>query len=389
MERTTRVGLLGRFGVTRTLAQARAAELRGELAEAATLYARAGRLDETARVMILRGDGETDPAARLKHYVQAASTAPDGSTQRLQARRKRATHLLAIGESAPMTATLRQDLLEAARDLETAGDNEKAAQAYARVGDVEGEARNLARAGDIEKLDDLLHVQQGREREALAQRDARQRMAMLTASGRRREALAIGRASTDAALRDRARLLEESRVDGGVVRLVLRGLPLQIVLGDEVTVGRVAAISIASAAVSRHHVTVARRGTDVVVRDLGSRNGTRLRGLALAGEVFVADGVELRLGDEVPMMVRPSGDPCDGVAIEVGGARYFAPLGAARLGVGAWRLERGDDGWVELVTDESPPAYAAGLTMAGRVTLLSGDALGTARDGEAVVRVEP
>ena len=37
------------------LARARAAELRGELAQAATLFAEAGRADEAARVMILCG----------------------------------------------------------------------------------------------------------------------------------------------------------------------------------------------------------------------------------------------------------------------------------------------------------------------------------------------
>ena len=47
------------------LAQARAAELRGELAQAAALFAQAGRLDEASRVMLIRGDGEADPAARL------------------------------------------------------------------------------------------------------------------------------------------------------------------------------------------------------------------------------------------------------------------------------------------------------------------------------------
>jgi hypothetical protein len=76
------------------------------------------------------------------------------------------------------------------------------------------------------------------------------------------------------------------------------------------------------------------------------------------------------------------------VTLEVAGARYLAPLGPARLGIGAWRLERGADGWAELVTGDDPPAYLAGLTVTGTLTLLAGDALATSRDGEPVLRVE-
>jgi hypothetical protein len=160
------------------------------------------------------------------------------------------------------------------------------------------------------------------------------------------------------------------------------------VLGTEVIVGRVAAIAVASAALSRQHLTIARRGDDVVVRDLGSRNGTLLRGLALVGEAVVGDAIEVRLGKEVPLVVRPSTELPGAVALEIAGARYVAPLGPARLGVGAWRLERGEDGWLELATDDDPPAFAGTLRLAPRVTLLRGDAMSQERGGLAVLRVE-
>jgi hypothetical protein len=160
------------------------------------------------------------------------------------------------------------------------------------------------------------------------------------------------------------------------------------VLGTEVVVGRVAAISVASAALSRQHLTIARRGNDVVVRDLGSRNGTLLRGLTLVGEAIVGDAIEVRLGKEVPLVVRPSTELPGAVALEIAGARYVAPLGPARLGIGAWLLERGTDGWVELRTDDDPPAFAGALRLAPRVTLLRGDAMSQERGGLAVLRVE-
>ncbi|HEX8790251.1 MAG TPA: FHA domain-containing protein [Polyangiaceae bacterium] len=379
-----------RLGTARALANARAAELRGELAQAAALYAEAGKLDEAARVMVLRGDAETDPAARLRHYVQAVETAPAGSAAWTHARRKRGHHVVAMSADAPMTETTRQDLLQAARELEELGDAEAASEAsvaYRRAGDVEGEARALARAGDVEKLDALLLEQQGKDREAHARRAAHDQVAMLLATGRRREAVELARASSDAVLRERVAGVQSRRVGAEIVPVELRGRPLRIVLGEEVVVGRVATIAIASTAVSRRHVAVARRGADLVVRDLGSRNGTTLRGLALAGEARVGEGIEVRLGDEVPMVVRPSEELGGAATIELAGERYLAPLGRVTLGIGAWALERGSDGWAELVTSDSPPAFAEAMQLGPRVTLLAGDAIAAERSGAVVLRV--
>ena len=376
------------LGASRTLAKARAAELRGELGPAAALFAQAGRLDEASRVMLLRGDGEMDPAARLRHYVQALATAPTGSASHTDARRKHATLVLAIATGETVTPALRQDLLQAGRDLEAIGEPDKAAEAYARGGDVEGEARALARAGDVEKLDALLLGQQGRDRETLARREAHEEVMALVASGRRREGVAMALASGDEAVQERGRAVEARRVSGEVVAVSVGGREMKLVLGDEVVVGRVAAIAVASAALSRQHLCVARRGDDVVVRDLGSRNGTLLRGLALVGEATVGDALEVRLGKEVPLVVRPSTELPGAVSLEIAGACYVAPLGPARLGVGAWRLERGPDGWVELATDDDPPAFAGALRLAPRVTLLRGDAMSRERGGLAVLRVE-
>jgi len=381
---------LGWGGRAKALSQARAAELRGDLAHAAALFARGGRLDEAARVMLLRGDAEAEPAARLRHYVQAAATAPEGSPARTQARSKHAALLLAMaadGAGGPLGAAMRHDLALAARELEALGDHDRAAEAYARAGDEEGEARALARAGDVDRLDALLSTRQGRERDALARRRAHEEMTMLVATGRRREAAALARASGDEALRERGRALEARRVAGPIARVVLRGRPLAIALGDEVAVGRAATIAIASAAVSREHVALARRGGEVVVRDLGSRNGTTLRGLALAGEVGVGDGLELRLGGEVPLVVRPSTELPPAVALEVAGARYLVPLGPAPLGVGRWRLERGESDWVELATEGSPPAFADALQLADRVALVAGDCIAAERGADPVLEV--
>ncbi len=70
------------------------------------------------------------------------------------------------------------------------------------------------------------------------------------------------------------------------------------------------------------------------------------------------------------------------MTIRIGGVAYIAPLrSAAQLGIGRWRLEATHDGWVEQVTDHAPPAFANALRLAPRVTLLTGDCIGTTRRG--------
>ena len=105
---------------------------------------------------------------------------------------------------------------------------------------------------------------------------------------------------------------------------------MTLVLGTEVVVGRVGTIAVASAAVSRQHVAIARRGDDVVVRDLGSRNGTLLRGLALAGEAIVSEAIEVRLGKEVPLVVRPRDRVCPARSSWRSGACTTSPRSAPR-----------------------------------------------------------
>jgi hypothetical protein len=361
------------------------------------LFAQAGRHDEAARVMILRGDAEADAAARLRHYVQAAQMAPEGSNVHTHAQRKRWLCVLAMAADTPTTAALRGDLARAASELDALGDHAHAAEAYARAGDVDGQARALARAGDIEALDALLTAELKRDRDVSARRRAHDDIALLVASGRRREAAAIGRASDDEVLREKGRAIELQRVAQSIVHVSLRGKELAIALGDEVVIGRApdqegssirpATVTVASAAVSRRHLVITRKNGEAVVRDLGSRNATTLRGLALSGEAPVRDGLELRLGGEVPLVVRPTDELAGAVAIEIGGVHFIAPLGPAALGVGRWRLERADDGWVELATDDSPPAFAGALQLVTQVTLLLGDVIAQERGQRPVLEV--
>ena len=66
----------------------------------------------------------------------------------------------------------------------------------------------------------------------------------------------------------------------------------------EATLGRDEAcdVSLLDEAASRRHAAIARRGESFFVRDLGSRNGTRLNGLALRSEEPIRSGDEVTVG---------------------------------------------------------------------------------------------
>ncbi|MDP9149810.1 MAG: FHA domain-containing protein, partial [Myxococcota bacterium] len=376
---------------------ARAAELRGDLARATALFSQGGRLDEAARVLLLQGDGESDPAVRLGRYADAVTTAPEPSAVRAHARRKRAMAVLAMATNAPLDARLQRDLLQAAEELEALGENGQAAEAYARAGEIEGQKRVLVLGGEVEKLDALLGVEQARERDVLTSRLAHGEFSALEATGRRREATRLARESADDSLRARGAAIEARRVDGPIVAAVLLGRRIEIALGDEVVIGRTpeaeapssrsGAIRVPSVAVSRRHLCVRRSGHAIIVRDLDSRNGTQLRGLALKADASVGEGIELTLGRDVRLMIRPAEELEGAVVVEVAGSRYIAPLGPARLRVGRWRLERAGDGWVELATDDAPPAFAGSLRLSPRVALVHGDVFAHERGGSALLEL--
>jgi tetratricopeptide (TPR) repeat protein len=355
-------------GRSRALALARGAELRGELQRAEALFERAGRPDEADRV-----------------------------------RKARALALIATAAGVPVTGAHRQLLMDAGAELEALGEFTRAAEAYALARDVDAQAGALAKAGEVERLDELLDTTQARDHDSRARRSAHDEFDRLVTDGRRREAVAIARASSDASLRARGHELYGRRVKAGApVTAIVLGRRMRLVLGDRVVLGRApgdaggasaGTITVPSAALSRHHLAIARHDHDVRVDDLGSHNGTQLDGRALAAETPVGSGIELRLGGDVSLALRPTDDLPGALAIVVAGSsRFIAPLGPARLGIGAWRLEcvgtHGVEDWVELVTDDGSPAYARGLRLADRVALLVGDAIGTDAGGGVAIRFE-
>jgi hypothetical protein len=384
------------FGRGRVVAQARTAELRGDLGKAAELFGEAGQEEEVARVMMMRGDGETDPRARLQFFTQAAKLAPEGTATNRKARLKRAELLLALAGDTAVSAVARHEVTEAARDLEAIDEPLKAAEAYARAGDKEGEARSLQAAGDVERLEFLLSTEQYKERSSRARDERTKDVDLMIGCGKRRDALQaldelLAGTPEDASLRERANGLRARRVLAPIVTIeASSGQPLEryvLVTGNEVVIGRTdGAIKVPSNAVSRQHLRITRDGADIVVRDLESRNGTQLRGINLAGPLPVGQGIELKLGKEVPLRITPSTRLDGAVEIDVSGEKYYAYLGPTHTPVEGLELAPGTDGWIELVT-RGARVFSGDVELVPRTTLLAGDALSTTRGGEPLLRV--
>lgn len=97
---------------------------------------------------------------------------------------------------------------------------------------------------------------------------------------------------------------------------------------DRTTVGRVEdnMFQIAEASISSHHCEVLLRGNDVIIKDLGSTNGTFINGEKITESVLKA-GQTLRLGS-VELRLDTGVSPAAGAASASAPATAPAPAGA-------------------------------------------------------------
>lgn len=400
------MGWFERFGWGRGDSRRKAAEakeLAGDLAAAAQLYLEAELPDEAARVLLLRADAEAAPERRIAFCAMAARTAGSEEVRRAALRRKA---LLALDVlTARGASALRSEVLAVARELEEAGELERAADAFAMAEDPESEARVLTAAGAIERLEERLRVSMSSARSQRERAAVLSRIADLDRMAERRAALEAAEAwvaaQQDEQVSDAARAIRARLVAGPLIQLEIGGALGQYALGDEVTIGRgEATIVVGSRAVSRTHVRLFRGPEGIAVEDLGTRNGTTLAGARLSGPLPVRGEVRVLLGGEVPLCLTPlaaprddgrplPGDGAGGCLVDIAGVRVVAPLGD--LAVGPLRLRREQargDWFVVLRTPPgAPPAFLGGYQLAAAVELCAGDAISGVRGGPVLLRV--
>lgn len=362
-------------------------ERQGDLSAAVEAYLDAGLPDDAARVLLLRADAEPKLERRMAFFEQAAAAAASEALAK-QARSRKAR--LAYDLVKSRTGVARGELLQAATELEAAGEGLLAADAYASLGDAEGEIRALTSAGAIDRLEERLR------RDAEVAKDESDKSLTLRriqdadrgAERRRALRLALEAEVSEGPIFDLAREIRQRLARGPIVSLIVSGVPMHVALGEAVTIGRGEATIVAgSRALSRVHLRVFRKGDGGWVEDLGTRNGTSLAGARLAAPVPIGGGLELKLGGEVPVRVEPHEL---GVRLEVAGETYVAPLGPLRVGAFTLALDGpgGDDAsFVVLRSLPDGPAFRGPLELGREVELCFGDELAETRGGPPLLTV--
>lgn len=290
-----------------------AAEAAGDLELAAERYALAGHREAAVRVHLARADRAQSRGDEIAALRDALHWAPEGSDERRAVARALGSALLARCKAEGVaTERDRERVREAAVLLLEAGEHRAAGEAYAGLGDDAGAARAYRQGGLVDLMEEALSREDDRsERE----REVRQSFAdyelHLRGGARDLAVEALRRCVAAAAgAGDYRRLLddlESRRVAGGRVGLqIRRGDRVTVTALPRVSIGRdpLCDLALRSAGVSRKHaeieVTAAegRPGLEFALRDAGSRNGTRLGGLPIAGVVPLRGTGSFALNDD-------------------------------------------------------------------------------------------
>jgi hypothetical protein len=368
---------------------ARTSEQRGDLESAGAAYMQAGRYADAVRVMLIRAQAELEPHRRALLLAQATSLAPRGDPARQQAWKARAQFILDRAEAGGLDPAIRRrELVEAGRALREIGENELAARALRAAGDLEGEIAALADAGAVGKLEEAVSRQR-RAEEARARRAVRFEEARdLIAIGRRRDAHEMLRSSLQEEEAEDLRAL----MQGILARrpqqpfVSVDGRVMELVPGNPVVLGRSDCdLRVPAPVVSRRHLEFARPdGADPIVRDLGGKNGTTLRG-ARVETLPVGIGLDLLIGNALPLKVRPA--DAGGLIVELPGRVVWLPLGPIDLGPRRATLENTSDGWLELRLARGQSVILGDLRVEGNLQLLVGDELFDTHGGQLLLRV--
>jgi hypothetical protein len=292
-----------------------AAEAAGDLELAAERYVLAGHPDAASRIHLLRAERATSRQAELDALRDALHWArsPDATAR---ARRGLGLAMLARARAEGVaTERDRARLREAAGHLLAAGEHRAAADAALLVGDDETAAAAFGSAGLVDHLEDALErdaALRGRAREV---REAWADYEVAQLGGERDAAVAALRRCV-AAADDKAEYrralddLEGRLLVRGAVHLALRrGGRVVVSTAPRVVLGRDALgdVALRSAGVSRQHAVVRRDAGGYALEDLGSKNGTRLGGLTLAGALPLVGAGGFALGDACEIGFRLDG----------------------------------------------------------------------------------
>jgi tetratricopeptide (TPR) repeat protein len=295
------VGFLSRL-LSGDFRRAVAAEAAGEYAEAARHYALAGDRDKVSVMHLLRAGRATTQADEVDCLRDALRWADAGTpTRRRVARALGLALLKQVKQSGGERE--RAVVQEAAEHLLAAEDYAAAGDAWGLVGDDAQAARAYEQGGLVDQMEEALHREASKRGAARELKSAFKDYELHFKGGDREAAIAALRRAVDAAetKAEYQRLLDEllaRRLATGVVSLRGKGPLLHVCAVPTVTIGRSpdCTLPLRAASVSRTHAVIAAPG--YTLRDGGSRAGTLIGGLPLAGEVPLVETGRFALGED-------------------------------------------------------------------------------------------
>ncbi len=298
---------LSRMFRSGTEKHARRAEVEGRFEDAARLWAEGGKREDACRVLMRAAETAQHSNDRRTYYARAYAVAP---TDTLKREAKKGIGLVVLQESEtvpPRNDEERARLAEAARDLETAESFREASRAWELLGDREAVERTLVLAGDIEGFERKADDEVERERVELRRRNVSESLVMLWKSGDRAGALAAADEWLVSHDDDEIRRMRDDRnaqlIADGRFEARIDGVATTYVGKFPCTLGREADVVLRGASVSREHCVIDLQGTDACVKDNGSRNGTLVEGMPLAGAVPLRVGLVFSLGADLALRV--------------------------------------------------------------------------------------
>ena len=305
------------------------AEAAGDLELAAERYALAGQIPAAVRVHMLRASRAETRADEIAALYDALHWAEYDTPCYTRAARALGRALLARARAEGIaTPRDRERVREAAWLLSEAGDLDAAAQALESIGDEEGAAEAYRRGGQVEKMEEILARQQEEVDAERAVREAFSQYELAERGGQRDEARAaleacVQRASEKAEYRRLLDELESRLITGGHVSLrPRRGDRVAIASRDTIWIGRdpLSDLALRSGGVSRRHARLAREASTggeltYALRDAGSRAGTTLDGLPVAGAVPLDGAGDIGLGDDTALSFEIDRGAADGAPI--------------------------------------------------------------------------
>lgn len=369
------------------LRRARAAEARGELRAAAGLYAEAGMPLEAAKALMHAAERAAVSEERLHAWLDALRVLPsDAHDLRKEAEIKLGRAQLAEAKAHGVAGVIeRERLAEGAERLEKHGAFSDAADAWELLGRREDLARCLELGGEIERLEAVLGKSNDDDAATAMIRRLVSEAELATELGDRhsaRHALreAVKLAPKDADLLRMLRDLESKWLGGrrvrvsyagasGAVRVTLVGrLPVHLGRADSEVIVR-------GGSVSRQHCQIAAEEGGLIVRDLGSRNGTLVAGIPIASALRIEGPTEVGLGDDALVRITPLGEGADVEVLRGLDRGERTVVGADRVRLPGLRAEVVFEEDRTLLT----PLEGASVTLGarqihGRVDLLEGDA---------------